>query len=294
MVEPVAAILSPGQAVELRVFLVTKDGLRIDRTGAAALTSSAPDKVQISGQWASALAPGVAEITAALPEASVPGRAYVTVQEDGQPIVGRPAVGPRRFVVRPSDRLWIKPDRAALKVGDSTPRFVVMLQPEGGTPRPVAAAVESLDTRVLAPDGRAPGRFVASAPGRTQVRAFYGGREVYADVTVTGSRFATITTSISNPNDKDFGVSAEVLAPATEGPLEYRVYAPGQKPPDRWVSAQREGDRLRAVLESPRLPNGPPSAVYRLMFEARDAATKTIQHYPFTFQLKPVIQQRTN
>ncbi len=79
VVEPSSGMLSPGQAIGLRVYLVTSDGRRIDRTTSAVLASSNPDAVWIQGSLACARTPGTAEITAQLPESASPGRSFVTV-----------------------------------------------------------------------------------------------------------------------------------------------------------------------------------------------------------------------
>jgi hypothetical protein len=84
VVEPAAATLSAGQAQDLRVFIVTKDGVRVDRTDVAKLTSSDTQKVDVAGGQVRAVAPGSAEITATLPDSSAPGKAHVTV--DNEPI----------------------------------------------------------------------------------------------------------------------------------------------------------------------------------------------------------------
>ena len=95
----------------------------------------------------------------------------------------------------------------------------------------------------------------------------------------------------ASPTDKDFAVRAEITAAGSEGPLEYRVYRTGQAPPAGWTPAQVEGDHRRVVLESSRIPIGPPSTFYSLVFEARDPATGTVQQYPFTFRLAPQIER---
>ena len=105
IIEPAVATLSPGQAIDLRVFLVTKDGVRIDRTGAATLASSAPEKVQISGDWACALAPGTADVAATLPESKAPGHAAITV--DNEPITDV-LVEPSHLELAPGDRARLR------------------------------------------------------------------------------------------------------------------------------------------------------------------------------------------
>jgi hypothetical protein len=207
-------------------------------------------------------------------------------------VPGGVVVSPPATVAIPAgDRLWVEPPRAALGVGDTTPRFALMAQSSGGTPREVPATIESTNPNILAPASGQPGRFAARQMGSTQVRATVGDRTLYADVTVTGARFDTIRTSIASPTDADFGVHAEITAAGTDGPLEYRVYRSGQTPSGPWISAQVERDHRRVVLDSPRIPIGPPSAFYTLTFEARDPATGTVQQYPFTFRLAPQIER---
>jgi len=106
VIEPAAGVLSPGQALELRAYHVSGDGVRVDRTSAATFTSASPDKVQISGDWACALAPGTAEITATLPEAKAPGKASIAV--DNNPIT--------ELIVEPSQIAMGVGDRARLTV----------------------------------------------------------------------------------------------------------------------------------------------------------------------------------
>jgi hypothetical protein len=207
-------------------------------------------------------------------------------------VPGGIVVGPRETIVTaPGDRLWIEPPRSALGVGGTTPRFAVMAQSPGSTPREVTATLESMNPAILASASDQPGRFLARQMGSTQVRATVGDRALYADVNVSGARFDTIRTSIASPTDKDFGVRAEITAAGTDGALEYRVYRTGQPGSEPWVPAQVEGEHRRVVLESPRIPTGPPSAFYSLTFEARDPATGTVQQYPFTFRLAPQIER---
>jgi hypothetical protein len=207
-------------------------------------------------------------------------------------VPGGIAVGPREVVVTaPSDRLWLEPPRSALGVGGTTPRFAVMAQSPGGTPREVASTLQSMNPAILTPATDQPGRFLAKQMGSTQVRATVGDRVLYADVNVSGARFDTVRTSIASPTDKDFGVRAEITAAGTDGALEYRVYRTGYPGSEPWVPAQVEGGQRRVVLESPRIPIGRPSAFYSLTFEARDPATGTVQQYPFTFRLAPTIER---
>ena len=103
------------------------------------------------------------------------------------------------------------------------------------------------------------------------------------NVNVSGKRFLSVSTTL-NEGDGDFDVTIEVLAAASEGALEYRVYADGQTPPANWQASQPAGaESRRVVLRSPRMPYTTRSSLYRLILEARDPAGK-VQQYPFTFR----------
>ena len=100
VVEPSNGVLSPGQAFELRVYVVTSDGRRIDRTASAVLTSSNPASVSIQGNLACAQGPGTAEVVAQLPESTTPGKSFVTVNNTTV------------------NELIVDPSRLALSVGE--------------------------------------------------------------------------------------------------------------------------------------------------------------------------------
>ena len=67
VVEPASGVLSPGQALDLRVYVLTGDGRRIDRTASCVLSSSAPQTVSIVGNLAAPERRGGGEITAHCP-----------------------------------------------------------------------------------------------------------------------------------------------------------------------------------------------------------------------------------
>lgn len=100
VVEPASGVLSPGQALDLRVYVLTGDGRRIDRTASCLLSSSAPQTVSIAGNLACAQTTGEAEITAQLPESATPGKAHVTVNSG------------------PITEISVEPARLAMSVGD--------------------------------------------------------------------------------------------------------------------------------------------------------------------------------
>ncbi len=233
-----------------------------------------------------------------LPVTEPDGTAYI-VGPEGQVeppwseagLSGTPGPSRDPALVPSNEQLWIEPRRATLGVGETTPRFAVMAQAPGGSPREIQAVIESVDPRVLAAVEGSPGRFSALRMGSTQVRAAVGNRTVLADVAVTGARFDVIRTGIASLTDTDFRVHAEITAVGTDGALEYRVFRAGEAPPANWVPSEVVEGQRRVVLESPRIPIGPPSAVYRLTFEARDPVTGVVQQYPFTFRLAPQIER---
>ena len=187
-------------------------------------------------------------------------------------------------------RLSIEPGQLALQVGQATPRFSVVLHGAGGDTSEVSAVLDSTDPHVLAPDPQIPGRFIAKDYGGTQVRAVYRGHEALANVTISGKRFTSVNTSLNEGPD-DFDVTIDVTADAAEGPLEYRVTAPGQPPPAAWQPAETAGDSRHVVLHSPRMQYRGPAAQYRLIIEARDPAGASTQQYPFTFRLVPKLER---
>ncbi len=109
LVEPAAATISVGQALEPRVYVVTPNGLKIDRTASAILVSSSKPTVEIRGFQACALQPGTAEISATIPEMMVKkvrGNCSMTV--DSSPIT----------------ELTVEPAALAMSVGDSRNLFI--------------------------------------------------------------------------------------------------------------------------------------------------------------------------
>jgi hypothetical protein len=183
------------------------------------------------------------------------------------------------------DTLSIEPADMTLQVGETTPLVTVTGKGPDGATYQAPALVESQDEKVLVATPEAPGHFQAKAMGQTQLKATYKGANVFATVTVTGKRFVDVKiTPNMKEKEKDFDVTVEVLAAASEGPLEYRVYTEGDTPKDTWTPNEPQGESRRVVLTSPKLAYGPPGTLYHLMLEARDAATQTVQQYPVTLR----------
>ncbi len=222
----------------------------------------------VEGNSVRGLAPGTTPLTVATVDPKFPGlSATVSVQ------------------VFPPDKLSIDPPDIRLQVGKETPPVTVSVRGADGQSHPVEAVLESEDPTVLAPSADHPGRFLAKGPGQTHLQASYRGAEALVPVTVAGKRFAVVRTSPEEGKD-GFDVQIDVEAAVAEGPLEYRVYAAGETPPENWVSNQPHGENRLAVLRSSPMAYGPPGTMYHLMIESRDAATKTVQQYPLTFRAR--------
>jgi hypothetical protein len=186
--------------------------------------------------------------------------------------------------------LSIDPDHLTLKLGQTTPSYVVSVLGSDGKSHEVQAALESMNANVLAADPDAPGRFVAKGYGATQVRAVFRGHEVFASVEVTGQRFDRVISTLDE-GDRDFAVKVQVTAAKSEGALEYRLRVVGQPPPDQWIAARSAGDFQEVELHSPRMSYGPRDTKYPLVIEARAASGGPVQQYPLTFQLKTRIEE---
>jgi hypothetical protein len=285
-----------------RSLLGSEDGLQ--------LSVSRPDVGQlVGGTSVRGSSPGqtlvIAQVGGQQAEASLtisPPGSHVVLRDQRGQIIER--VDGRERVILPDDvvstivpanvgaaeRVWIEPGDCTLQIGQQSPRFAVMAAAEGGSVRELAVPLETSDANVLAPDPAAPGRFIAHGFGATQIRALYHGREALANVSVRGNRFLSVNTTL-NDGENDFDVTIEVLAAASEGPLEYRAYAAGQTPLATWQPSQPAGpDSRRVVLRSPPMPYKGRSSQYRLILEARDPAGK-VQQYPFMFRLVPKLER---
>ena len=100
MIEPAATTLAVGQCESLRVFIVTNNGDRVDRTSTAVFKMTNPATAKMMGERVCATAPGSADILAIV-GALKPGRASVNVTGD------------------PITDVTVDPKQIDLSVGDS-------------------------------------------------------------------------------------------------------------------------------------------------------------------------------
>ena len=109
-------------------------------------------------------------------------------------------------------------------------------------------------------------------------------------MSVTGARFMNVDTKLNvNEATNDFTVDITVQGADEEGAVEYRVFQPGQSPPETWTPSEAATGHRVVTLHSPAIPIGPAHAVYSLMIEARSPSGTAVQQYPFTFRLGQTI-----
>ncbi|MFZ1933169.1 MAG: hypothetical protein WCB27_26250 [Thermoguttaceae bacterium] len=195
-----------------------------------------------------------------------------------------------------ADRLSIQPSPIVLQVGQHTPPLTVTVQGGRNLSRQVEASevtLESMDPKILALDPRTPDQFVARISGATQVRARYHGTEALADVKVSGKRFTSVVKEL-NRGARDFCVGVTIRADAAEGPLEYRIYVDGCAEAEKgdWKAAAVVNGAHEVKVVSPQIAYGslPFDTLYRLMIDARSTKDGSIECYPLTFRLEPVIK----
>ena len=209
---------------------------------------------------------GIANVTISLPDQGISTIAQVHVTKNAG--------------------IRIDPEVISLSVGQkSAPIAVFMDGPNG--PEGVPASLESLDAEVVSPEEPFQGSFVATGMGETQIQAEYQGATAVAMVTVSGNRFQQVNETV-NKGINDFNIGVEVLAAASEGALEYRVYESGQPAPENWIAAQMQGDTQRALISTPQIPDRGAAAVYNIVVEGRDS-TGAIQQYPMSFSTTTAI-----
>jgi hypothetical protein len=152
-VEPASGALAPGQALDLRVYVTSDQGDRMDVTDMAQWSSSAADFVQMRGNRACALAPGNAEVTVKLPSSELSGKAQVTVNnEEITEILADPAslniavgeLAPLRILGRAASGTYeMFPNQPRLKVATG-----------GANPQAIDVPASDL---ALCVDGKTPG-----------------------------------------------------------------------------------------------------------------------------------------
>ena len=82
VVEPNSGVLAPGQALELRAYVITAGGARVDRTESAVFSSADPARIRMMANKACAGSPGTVTVTAMLPGTQQTGAAVITVNSE--------------------------------------------------------------------------------------------------------------------------------------------------------------------------------------------------------------------
>ncbi|MDO4549762.1 MAG: hypothetical protein Q4C96_00750 [Planctomycetia bacterium] len=192
--------------------------------------------------------------------------------------------------VTPPLSLSISPVEHTMRVGDVTPSFVVTGRDASGTVFPVPAVLTT-DASILMADTSDPTRFRAVSMGQTQVRAMYGGSELFATVSVSGDRFLNVDGQL-NEGDSSFSVTLSVSAAAEAGALEYRVYEAGSAPAENWQPGTLGEGGQNVMLNSPQIQYHPSRThEYKLVVESRPVGGGAVQKYPYNFQLRGRIEK---
>ena len=188
--------------------------------------------------------------------------------------------------------LVMEPASLALNPGDRTGPIRVMARRRAGEEfQAVAASIASENQAVLAPDAQSPGQFLAKAPGRTRLRATFGGLEAFAEVAVSNLdpfRSVEVPPNWEPRAEGRFTVTVRVagLAPPDAG-LEYRVVTPGNPEEGQWKAATPDGDQVRVDLTSPALRLGTWDTVYNVIVQARSKDRRSVLQYPLRFLIGP-------
>ena len=176
VVEPGSGNLAAGQALPLRVYVVTDDGQRIDRTTSAIFRSSDPDIVKIMGNRACALAPGEAQVQAVLPDVKGTGSARVRVNDEPIEAI---AIDPARFELVPGDTARVRVlGGAASGTHELFPQEGLRITAGGSQP----GAIRITGGEVLE----------AASPGEAAVEVAWRNLNAQAPVRVTGDRWSDL------------------------------------------------------------------------------------------------------
>ncbi|MFW5692653.1 MAG: hypothetical protein ACOCWL_00410 [Thermoguttaceae bacterium] len=168
VVEPGTGNLAVGQALPVRVYVLTDDGQRIDRTTSADLISSDPGTVKISGNRACAVAPGEAQLAARLPDVQGTGRAHVRVNDN--PIESL-TLEPARLEMAPGDTARVRVlGRAASGTHELFPQEALRISAGGASPQAIRITggdvVEAASPGEAAVEASWQNRLQAQAPVR--------------------------------------------------------------------------------------------------------------------------------
>ena len=82
VIEPATGRLAVGEGRDLRVFLVSDSGTRVDRTGSATLQAANDGVLAVSGNRIVGVAAGNSEVTATLVGSATPGKASFGVEDE--------------------------------------------------------------------------------------------------------------------------------------------------------------------------------------------------------------------
>ncbi len=269
-IDPQVAAITRNESLPYTVTAL-RGGIRTVLTGAdVQLTVSDPNVARVVGNELAVV--GIAQGTTLVVARANNQTATASLTVGGTPPPLDLQIHPRNIVLR--------------RVGETSPRITVTINGPHGR-EPISAVLRTLDPAVVIPEEPFRGRLVARGPGRTQILAEYGGKTATAHVTVEGRHPWPVVVLEDDPDNNAFRVRLDVVAPASSGPLEYRIYEASAAPSDHWVAGQLEGEYRRTVLRTESLPYRSGS-VYRIVAEVRDKSGK-VERYPVSFKVTRTI-----
>ncbi len=194
---------------------------------------------------------------------------------------------------KPAD-LRVEPASITVRVGETTPPLKVLVRISGDVRYRELAADQadysSSNADVLSPldetDVTKKGRFLAKKTGNTRIQVSYQGQQAWVNVAVVADRFKTVVLGKPDFGQSTFRVPVEVKTDRAAGNLEYRVFRMGEilKPEQGWKEATVQGDTQFVKLIGPNF-NPVNNTLFRMVIEARDKRTNTIDRYPSTFSI---------
>jgi len=196
VIEPAKVLLAPGQADMLRVYVLTPEGDRVDRTASAVFRSSDENTVKVINGRACAVAPGKAQIKAVVSGANRQGDASVEVLNEE------------------IAELAVNPQQLAMSVGDNTALQIFGRAPTAGTHE----MFDQAELRV------APAKQGVVATAGNQVRALAPGQDAI-DVAYRDKLRQQVQVSVGNNPYTDLRIEPPSATIHAGDALTYQVTA---------------------------------------------------------------------
>jgi len=196
----------------------------------------------------------------------------------------------------PPDYILIAdPPEMTIRVGELTQPVGVLAQPPTGQRIPINASVAIADSSGVLEDlNDDSGQFRGAKVGTSAIRVFTSDNvETTVRVNVVGTPFQVVELKEDvDPVDKNhFAVTISIVGDLPATTRSYRAVPVASVEDVDWKTASANGDTVSVSLKSPPLQRdfqGNPT--YRLIIEAREDDTGTVDRYPFDFKLKTTVE----